>query len=138
MQVEKHSVNPWLVAESEARIRAVNPQLRDPVRFRRRFSRTRQSETSRAIPYHQDSGTLWQPRTGQIHRAALPETLGARSGREDNQGDSALGLPRDVSELRISLSCFREEAVALVAGGLLRYHFNRLATDLNRRDRVLL
>jgi hypothetical protein len=69
---------------------------------------------------------------------SCPKPSRATSGREDHQGDNALCLPRDVSKLRIALGCFRKEAVALVAGGLLRDNVNRLATDLDLRDRVLL
>jgi hypothetical protein len=104
-----------------------------------------------AVPHQRrDGGSLRHPRPRQFHRnrdhrytggptaGRCPKPLGAGSGRENDQGDNAFGLPRDVSELRIALSCFREEAVALVAGGLFRFNVNRLATDLDPRDRVLL
>jgi hypothetical protein len=82
------------------------------------------------------SGTLGPIDSATVGRC--PRPLGVRSGREDHQGDNALRLLRDVRQLRIALGCLREEAVALVADGLLRYYVNRLATDFDPRDRVLL
>jgi hypothetical protein len=99
------------------------------------------------LPERQSSGEViagWLPTgvglamafgsmSADILESASNRQLVARAGCEDDHRDGAAGFARGFGELRVVSACSREEALALLACGLLGDDIDRLGSDLDSR-----